>query len=371
MIDIRAHGTQILSPIEQGDYTESKQHLPSVSKELSRLATARLEYEKPSRSLLPSAEKSYFPGECSSMNSQKYLAIVNPHSGKKRGTSVLEQVQSALLPRGIELDIRMTERESHARQIAQETCLEGYAGICAIGGDGTFHEVVSGIMERKQKLSIPVGIIPGGTGNDVARHLGIKGVEDAIGHMLSGEVQPFDVAKVISGDQVDYCTTLVGWNVVAEVNRVAEKLRRLGPPRYALAGLTQVLLSQRRSAKVIFDDHSIEDDFLLVTACNTSFVGSGMRFAPRARTDDGMLDVVVVREASRWQLLRLFRKIFDGSHIEVDCVEYFQTRSLQILADDGQPLDIDGEVKGSTPFSVEVIPAAIFIHVDNRRPTSV
>ena len=141
------------------------------------------------------------------MNSQKYLTIVNPHSGKKRGSSVLEQVQSALHPRGIDLDIRMTERVSHARQIAQESCLEGYTGICAIGGDGTFHEVVSGIMERKQKLSIPVDIIPGGTGNDVARHLGIKGVEDAIGHLLSGEVQPFDVAKVISGDQVDYCTT--------------------------------------------------------------------------------------------------------------------------------------------------------------------
>ena len=202
-------------------------------------------------------------------------------------------------------------------------------------------------------------------------HIGIKDVEDAIGHILSGEVQPFDVAKVISGDQVDYCTTLVGWNVVAEVNRVAEKLNAsLGPPRYALAGLSQVLLSKRRRAKVIFDDHSTEDDFLLVTACNTSFVGSGMRFAPRAKTDDGMLDVVVVREASRWQLLSLFRKIFDGSHIEVDCVEYFQTRSLQILADDGQPLDIDGEVKGSTPFSVEVIPAAISIHLGNLKPTS-
>ncbi len=293
------------------------------------------------------------------MDSQRYLVVVNPHSGKKRGKSALEMFQSALRDRSFDLDVRVTERAHHAIQIAREACLEDYTGICSIGGDGTFHEVVSGIMQSEHQASIPVGIIPGGTGNDVTRHLGIKGAEDAIHRILNGNLQPFDLAKVTAGDQIDYCTTLVGWNAVAEVNRFAETIRVLGPPRYAIAGLSQVVLSKRRRATVVLDDHTLEDDFLLVTACNTSFVGSGMRLAPKARTDDGKIDVVVVRDATRWQLLSLFRKIYDGSHLEADCVEYFQTRTLQLVAEGDHPLDLDGEVKGSAPFSIEMIPAAI------------
>ena len=303
--------------------------------------------------------RTILPKEKLSMDSQRYLLVVNPHSGNKCGASVLEKVQSVFRSQNIDSEVRITERAEHARQIARETCLDGFTGICSIGGDGTFHEVASGIVEREQETPIPVGIIPGGTGNDVTRHLGIRDADDGIHRILTGRTQPFDVAEVTAADQIDYCTTLVGWNAVAEVNRIAEELRIIGPPRYAIAGLFQVVLSRQRRATVILDDHTIEDEFLLVTACNTSFVGSGMRLAPMAKTDDGKIDVVVVRKATRWQLLSLFRKIYDGSHLEADCVEYFQTCSLQIVADDGLALDIDGEVKGSVPVSIDVIPGAI------------
>jgi diacylglycerol kinase (ATP) len=98
---------------------------------------------------------------------------------------------------------------------------------------------------------------------------------------------------------------------------------------------------------------------LLVVACNTIFSGSSMRLAPRAKIDDGKIDVVILRNASRRQLLRMFTKVFDGSHVDMPCVEYYQVRSLSILSDDRDPLDLDGEIKGTVPVSLEVIPGGV------------
>ncbi|MBM4094870.1 MAG: hypothetical protein FJ276_36485 [Planctomycetes bacterium] len=84
-----------------------------------------------------------------------------------------------------------------------------------------------------------------------------------------------------------------------------------------------------------------------------------MRLAPRARTDDGKIDVVILRSASRWQMFRLFARIYDGSHVDMPCVEYYQVRCLSILTDQRQPLDLDGEVKGSPPVSIQAIPGSI------------
>ena len=84
-----------------------------------------------------------------------------------------------------------------------------------------------------------------------------------------------------------------------------------------------------------------------------------MRLAPHAKMDDGKIDVVIVRNASRWQMSRLFANVFDGSHVNMPCVEYYQVRSLSILSDDRDPLDIDGEIKGTTSATQELLQGTI------------
>jgi sphingosine kinase len=235
----------------------------------------------------------------------------------------------------------------------------GYDGVCAVGGDGTIHEVVNGLMERNHPALIPLGLIPAGTGNDVAKHLGVSSPIQAARRIVARRTIPFDVIKVEAGGRTDYCVTIVGWAGVAEINGTAERLRMLGSPRYAVAAFFRILLAKRHRARLVLDDRTVDDDFLLVAVCNTVFSGSGMRLAPRARIDDGKLDVVILRRASRWQMLRLFAKVFDGSHVDMPGVEYHQVRSMSILSDDRMPLDVDGEIKGAAPASVEVMPGAI------------
>lgn len=297
------------------------------------------------------------------MTDRRMLLIVNPCSGKRRGMTILEQVKPVFAAAHMELDVRVTKQSGHARQIASESNLAGYDGLCVIGGDGTIHEAVSGLIERDQSASIPLGIIPGGTGNDVAKQLGANSPLDSARGVVALRSSPFDVLRVESGGQVDYCVTIVGWVGVADINCKAERLRVLGPPRYAIAALWQILFAKPRRAQLILDDQSLDDDFLMVAACNTIFSGSGMRLAPRAKVDDGKMDVVLVRNASSWQMLRLFAKLFVGSHVDMPCVEYYQVRLLSILSDNREPLDLDGEIKGTAPVSIEAIPGAIRVFI--------
>jgi diacylglycerol kinase family enzyme len=88
-----------------------------------------------------------------------------------------------------------------------------------------------------------------------------------------------------------------------------------------------------------------------------------MRLAPHAKVDDGKMDVVIVRRASRRQMLHLFRRVFDGSHVHMPFVEYYQVRSMKILTDDRRPLDIDGEIRGTPPVSGDVLPGAVRIYL--------
>jgi YegS/Rv2252/BmrU family lipid kinase len=289
--------------------------------------------------------------------------VVNPCSGKRRGFGILDQVKPIFSASGSELDVHTTEYAGHAREIARTLPLDGYDSLCAIGGDGTFHEIVSGLMERGASASIPLGLIPGGTGNDVAQHLGISNPLVAVRRIVMGRTGSFDVAQVEIGGQTAYCVTLVGSVGVADINCVAERLRMLGSPRYAIAALWHILFAERRRARLALDDQIFEDEFLLVAACNTVFSGSGMRLAPRAKTDDGKIDVVILRSASRWQMLRLFAKVFDGSHVDLPCVEYYQVRSLSILTDKRWVLDLDGEIKSAETVSIRTIPGAIRMFV--------
>ncbi len=295
------------------------------------------------------------------MTPRRLVVVVNPRSGKQRGLAILDRVKPVFAAAGIELDVRVTQRPGHAREIARTLELTGVDGLCSIGGDGTVHEVADGLMQRGEPISVPLGVIPAGTGNTLALHLQCDDPLEAAQRIVAGSTQPLDVVRVTLSDEVVFCVDVVGWGAVAEINATAERLRFLGPPRYGAAALWQILRAKLRRATLFLDGQAIDDEFLFVMACNPKFTGSGMKLAPHAEIGDGKLDVVVVRRATRWQMLKLFTKVFDGSHVALDFVEYHQVRSYAIASQGHNPLDLDGEVQGHTPMSAEVLPSALRI----------
>jgi YegS/Rv2252/BmrU family lipid kinase len=293
------------------------------------------------------------------MSGKRFFLVVNPQGGIRQGLSVLEQVRPIFAAAGAVLDVHVSQFPGHVAELARTVDLCGCDGFCLIGGDGTIHEAVNGLLQRGEPAPVPIGIIPGGTGNSVALHLGYASPEEAVGRILSGATQPVDVAKLTWADETVYCANIVGWGSVVDISQTAERWRRLGRSRYNLATLWHILRAARRRARIILDDQTIEDEVLFLLACNTRFTGKAMLVAPRAELADGKIDVLLVRRASRLQVLRLFQGIFDGSHLALPAVEFYQVQSFRIETETPDLLNLDGELKRHTPVSAEMIPGAL------------
>ncbi|MFQ6673721.1 MAG: diacylglycerol/lipid kinase family protein [Fidelibacterota bacterium] len=292
------------------------------------------------------------------MLSKRFILAINPLGGMKKGMGVLEQVKPVFDQAGVDLTIHETEYAGHVGHLVNSMDLSDYDGFCIIGGDGTLHEVVNGLLTRKDGLDIPIGCIPGGTGNSFMHHLDCLDVVESAKRIVAGQSRSIDVARVAMGDEVVYCFNIVGWGIVTDINTMAEKLRWMGGSRYTFTTFVHVARLKWRKAKLIMDGEEYQGDFVFVIGCNTRYTGKGMCLAPRAKLNDGLIDLVVIRDATRRQLLKMFPKVFDGSHLKYPYVEYYQVREFAVVPDEDETLNLDGELKGTTPFEVKMVPGA-------------
>jgi len=293
----------------------------------------------------------------------KFIVIINPHGGKKQGTNLLKKVKPIFDARGAELFIVETAFAGHAKELSNQIELDHYDGFIAIGGDGTLHEVVNGMLTRNDHQKIPLGIIPGGSGNSFMHDLELTDPIEAAKAIIQGKIQAVDTAKIEINQVTKYAMNMIGWGLVTDVGNSAEHYRWLGPNRYTILSVIEVLRHKSRAATLILDDKKIEDEFTFIIACNSIHVGKGMKMAPKAKLDDGAIDLIVVRaNVTRTRLLQVLPKLFNGSHIEEPEVSYYQTSKFSLIPEKNEIINIDGEIMGSTPISVEMIPNAIDIY---------
>lgn len=293
----------------------------------------------------------------------KYYLVVNPHGGGKKGLAVLEKVKPVFEEAGAEIDIKETRYAGHCRIMANTFEYDGYDGFCAIGGDGTMHEVVNGMLTRNDGRKLPIGLITGGTGNSFMHDLDCLDPILAAKRILTGRLRNLDIAKVDAKGETIYGFNIVGWGLPTDINLLADKMRWLGGQRYNVASLLEVFKNTRRLAKISIDGRTIAGDYGFILGMNTIHTGNGMKMAPLARIDDGLIDLLIVRKAGRLKLLSLFTKIFKGNHVGDPVVEYHQVKEFSIVPMEDRPLNIDGEVIGSTPIHVKMLPAAIEVLV--------
>ena len=159
------------------------------------------------------------------MTAKRFIAVVNPHGGTRRGLKVLERVKPVFAAAGAKLDVHLTQCAGHASQMAQSLNLLGYDGFCVVGGDGTTHEVVDGLMRRGDEISIALGLIPAGTGNTLHSQVNCSDPLEAARRILAGQTRPLDVARVAMDDETVYCANIIGWGAIGDINGRAEKLR--------------------------------------------------------------------------------------------------------------------------------------------------
>ena len=290
---------------------------------------------------------------------KKFYLTVNPYGGGKRGPKILKNILPLFEVKNIQLTIIETEYAGHNKELANQLDMNGYDGFCCIGGDGTMYEVINGLMTREDRKKFPIGLITGGTGNSFMHDLECLDPMDAAKRIVKGERRSIDIFSCKANGEQYYGFNILGWGIPTDANILADKLRWMGSQRYNLSSIVEVLRHKKRFARVTIDGSSIGADFAFIIGCNTIHTGKGMKMAPLARLNDGLIDLIIVRKVSRLKLLKLFPKVFSGKHIGDPGVDYRQVKQFSIIPEEDNQLNLDGEVLGSTPVEVQVLPNEI------------
>jgi YegS/Rv2252/BmrU family lipid kinase len=289
--------------------------------------------------------------------------IVNPFGGNGKGPSICERVKPVFAGAGFEPYIKETRYPGHAKEMAKLLPLAGFSAMCAIGGDGTMHELVNGLMSRRDGGKIPVGLIPAGTGNAFTYSMNCLDPVEAARRIILQNKRKIDIARIETDGETIFAFNAIGWGMPNLVNATAGKLRFMGHRRYDIASLIEIVKNRRHRAKITIGDRTMDGDFSSVMACNNPHTGTGMKIAPFAKIDDGLIDLLIMRNVGRLKVLRLFLKISRGSHIRDTAVSYYQTDRFSIAPDEKSTLIVDGETAGATPVQVRILHGGLEILV--------
>jgi YegS/Rv2252/BmrU family lipid kinase len=286
--------------------------------------------------------------------------IANPKGGVGDNIALASQAEAFLRKHGVETCLHVTERHGHAREIAASLECDDSDAICGIGGDGTMHELVNGWMMRSPDTRVPLSLLPGGTGNAFLHDLDCLQATTVLERIVADARQSIDLFEVCVGGHCHYGFNVIGWGMFSAANQLAESLRGLGRRRYDIAALLGILRNRSYRGTVEMDGaEAVEGKFALIVGSNTVHTGEGTPLAPRARLNDGKLDLIFIKETSRRGLLRLFAKVRAGTHLDEDGVGFAQVSHFKLTTDEVLPINLDGELIESGSFEVRVLPRAI------------
>jgi len=290
-----------------------------------------------------------------------YIIIINPNSGKKKSIEIFKKRISPILKnKNHYFKYYITEYSGHAMKIMENINLNDKNAILVLGGDGTMHEVVNGMLNRQDKTKIPIGNLPTGSGNSLLYDLGKHDIDTTLNNILKHEIKNIDVLEVSTEREKIYSINLIGWGMGNDIGVLAEKMRWLGPMRYNIASIIEIFRYKGREAEIIIDGKCFKDNYALITVCNTIYVGKGMKMAPYAKLNDGKMDIIIIKDDfSKIELLKLFPKLFTGEHIKNKKVIYKQAESFILNPSKNEILNIDGEIVGRTPITIKAIPKAV------------
>ena len=295
---------------------------------------------------------------------KKFCILVNPVAGGRKTTKIFTKIQPLFDTSSVQSVKYFSNCPGFITDFIINSNLSEFDGLCVVGGDGTIHEAVLGLMKSGKAKSIPLGIIPGGTGNAFIEDLGCRDPIKAASQIIDGKVSPIDIFQIVHNEATSYAFNIIGWGMASDVNIQAEQLRWLGGMRYSISAIINIMaFFKKRHLQLNLADNLVNSKCLFFVALNTIHTGKGMKMAPHAKLNDGLIDTILVRDVSKLRAVKIFTQVFSGNHIFDPSVEYQQVKTFSIHTK-GDFLNIDGENTGHTPINVSVVPNALKIFAD-------
>lgn len=296
------------------------------------------------------------------MSTPRIKLIVNPNADLGRAWRAASDLQSVVASLGGG-DWAGTVYPNHAAELAYQAALDGYDTVVAIGGDGTAHEIINGLMRAPAEQRPRLGIIPMGSGNDFAYAVGAPGDPvEAVRRAMTGSPRRIDIGKLRGSDgRQAYWGNALGIGFDATVTIRSRRFTRLrGFLVYLLAVLQTIALNHDAPVmQVSSDAETWEQAMLMIVLCNGSREGGGFKVAPQARPDDGVLHYASIQKVSRLMMLRLLPEVMNGTHARFPQVRMGAFHKISIRADRALTVHVDGEIFAGFGMHLDGIEAEI------------
>jgi len=293
-----------------------------------------------------------------------WFIIANPTAGNGRVGRRWPHIERILQELGFSYTVKFTNYRGHASRLVDDAILNGHRHILGLGGDGTNHELVNGIMTQTHAPSTDIhyALLPIGTGNDWARTYNIPhDPRQRLLRLLEGKTVLQDVGKVRyhRDGQVDerYFVNVAGMAYDAFIVKKLEQHRIVSRLQYLLMVGQYLFEYQLLPARLRLDDRVVEDFFCTINIGICPYSGGGMRLVPHAVPDDGLLALTCARRLPKWEVLLQTPRFYNGTILKHPLVDGFQTRGLLVEHIGERPtlLEADGEFLGETPAEFSVL----------------
>ena len=286
---------------------------------------------------------------------RRIALLVNPTSGKGRGGRLLEPVAERLRSSGVDVDVVTGRDADEAFDRVRNRVAAGVDGVVAVGGDGLVNialQVVAG-------TDVPLGVVPAGTGNDIARALGLS-LDDpvaAVDLVVRGATRAVDLGRANGR----WFAGVLGSGFDSMVNERANRMSwPSGRSRYNLAILAELRTFRPVPYELVLDGETWTTEAMLVAVGNGSSYGGGMRVCPDARLDDGLLDITVLGPISKPEFLRVFPTVYKGTHVRHPAVTVRRARQVS-LTSSGVTAYADGERVSVLPVTCDAVPDGMHV----------
>lgn len=294
----------------------------------------------------------------SSEDEMKPVFIVNPVAGTSLCEKQFAEAEEQLKAAGAEYTVRFSEYPGHSVELAKQALAEGRRFIVAVGGDGTVNEIASvlaGVPEVK------FGILPFGTGNDLASALGIPTEPKAAAELiLNGKAAPCDIGAANGRIFANICGLGFDVDVLRSVDK--HKKGHQGMLPYLIGIMDALRHRTKVHARITLDGgETMELDAMMITICNGTRFGGGIRIAPEAKADDGLFDVCIIKWIKLHTVLHLLPKAINGKHLGKKPVLYMRAKKVEVVTSEELLCETDGETVLTTPLKCEIIPGALNI----------
>lgn len=284
------------------------------------------------------------------------MIISNPSSGKEEAAKYVSQVKEILESQQYEVVVNETAGEGDATNYCLNACKDGCDLVISIGGDGTLHETINGMMDQEHRPRL--GVVPLGTVNDFARALNISlDPEEAIRQLRSDQIHIVDLGKI--NDRLFANVVAAGSLAEALFSVSSEEKSKLGSFAYLKEGLKDLVNTPNNQLTIEHDGQVWEGESPLFLAALTNSVGGFEKLSPKATVDDGLIHCFVIRNISVFNTITLGTSLLFGNLMDHKDVDYFTAKEVHVRSTEAIRTNVDGEEGPALPIRISVLPRHI------------